>query len=412
MKSVPKWSAILLTVVVVAAACSSESETPAETSTTVAPISTTETTQATTSSTTTTQPPVTADPDALLETVNEAMASQASFLAVGSLTMTDVDDGATEHVTAVLRGGQSSPDNSWIVSIMDVASGDFAGILQWEMREVGGVRYEQNPVNGDWKIDEDSDSNPVRDTLNGVLSLSGTSAEEIAGGYLISGTYPDDPTIELVELEVGADALLVSRLTTVTRDPRSEMAGFVPEGTSDIITTNLWNLGDYGIDIAPPFAPPDATATSITRFEGGMFQLQVPTEWGEASAEEIADAGLGVDRAWLSGDGIRLTVVTDDLVEIGIGTKTLEDYVDIIVSEVLADSVVDDTVMTVNVQGMDIAILRGSADDSGEVRFMRLIFVRDDTIAFNATIVGRVDDFETNRDAILFLLNSFLVNTP
>lgn len=408
MKRTPRFLAVLLTVVVVAAACSSESETPDA----VASTSTTATIPTTTSSTTTTQPPVTADPDVLLRSVNEAMASQSSFLAVGSFTVTDADDGATEHMTAVLRGGQSSADNSWVVQVMDVASGDLAGILQLEVREIDGVRYVQSPLSGEWKIVDDSDSNPIRDTLNGALSLSDTSADEIAGGYLISGTYPGDPTIELVELEVSADDLLVSRLTIVKRGPRSDMVGIVPEGTSDIVTTRIWNFGNYGIDAAPPLAPPDATATSITRFDSGLFQLQIPTEWSEASAEEISDAGLGVDRAWLSGDGIRLTVVTDDLVEMGIGTAPLEGYVDIIVSEVLADSVVDDTVLTVNVQGIDVAVLTGSADESGEVHFMRLISVRDDTIAFNATIVGRVADFEANEDVILFVLNSFLVNTP
>ena len=408
---------VAVAIALVVAACSSNSE-PASPDTSVASTTqatTTTTTQATTTTeaptTTTTEAPVTVDPDALLGSVNDAMADQESFLGIGSLSMTDADDDATEYVNAELRGGQSSPDNSWIVSIMDVASGDFAGSLQWELREVNAVRYEQNPVSGEWRIDEDPSSNPVRDTLNGALTLADTTADEIPGGYRITGTYPGDPTVELVELEVSADDLLVRRLVTRARDPRADAAAIIPEGDSDIITTNAWNFDDYGIDIAPTFAPPQGTATAITRFSGGTFAIQIPTEWTEASTEEVIASGTGVDRIWSSDDGIVMPVITDDLIEKGIGTTTLEDYVDIITTGALADAVIDDTIMTVNGQGEPIAILRGTSDETGQVRFVRLITVRDGTIAFNVTIVGDTDVYGENRDAILFLLNSLLINT-
>ena len=382
------------------------------TSTTAAAITTTQATTTTTvPATTTTEAPVTADPDALLVSVNGATADQESFLAVGSLTMTDADDPATEYVSAVLRGGQSSPDNSWIVSIMDVASGDFAGILQWELREVDAVRYEQNPISGEWSIDEDGNSNPVRDTIDATLTLAGATAEEIPGGYRITGTYPSDPTVESVELEVSADNLLVRRLTTRSRDTRTEMAGLVPEGDSDIITTNVWNFGDYGVDIAPTFAPPQDTPTAITRFSGGTFAVQIPTEWSEASAEEVIASESGVDTIWSSDDGILMPVVIDDLVEMGIGSTTLEDYVEIISTDALANAVIEDTIITVNGQGKPIALLRGTSDETGAVRFIRLITVVDDTIAFNITIVADADIYEENQGTILFLLNSLIINT-
>jgi len=251
----------------------------------------------------------------------------------------------------------------------------------------------------------------VRDTIAGTLTIGDPRAEETPGGYLISGTYPADPTVELVTITVGQDDLLVRSIETRTLRPRSELAGLVPEGDGDVSRTNRWNFGEFGIELAPTFAPPKDTPTSITRINGGAFQIQIPVAWNEATVEEMANAGLTVDRAWGSEGQIVLMVITDDLVEAGVGSKTLGEYVELLTSSALEDSVVEDTIVTVNVQGKPITIIKGTTDDSGDISFLRLVSLPDPTAAYNVTVVGPKAAFESNIDAILFVLNTFLI-TP
>ncbi|MFV2000859.1 MAG: hypothetical protein ACC654_10900 [Acidimicrobiia bacterium] len=412
MKRVSRGMILAVATALLAAACtsgSSDTTTPESTTTTAAPTTTTQA-PPTTQATTTTEPSAAADPETLLADVNAAMASQESFLGQGTLTMTDATDEAIEHVRAALRGGQPSPDNSWIVSIMDVTGGELAGSLQWEIREVDGVQYEQSPIGGGWEIDDDVSKNPVRDTLNGDLALADLTAEDLEDGYIITGTYPKDETIEFVSIEVGVDDLLVRSLTSVARQDRSEFAGLVPEGDADIISIVQWEFGDYGIELAPTFEPPVATPTAITRFESGTYQLQIPTAWIEATPQEIADAELDVDRLWSVGEDLLLLVVTDDLIGLGIGTMTLEEYIDFILAEILVEEFIDETIFTVNGQGEDIAIIIGATSPE-ENPFMRLVSLRDEAIAFNVTVVGLQDAFDENIDATVFMLNSFLINT-
>ncbi len=135
-----------------AGACSGTSGTAKQdsstTSTTVAATTTTQAPTTTTASTTTTEPPVTADPGALLDAVNNAMGDLGSFLATGNLIVADADDPNVTYIDAALLGGQSKRDDSWIVSTMEIATGDLAGILQFEQRVVDAARYKQNPVSG------------------------------------------------------------------------------------------------------------------------------------------------------------------------------------------------------------------------------------------------------------------------
>ncbi|GMR02919.1 MAG: hypothetical protein BMS9Abin20_1273 [Acidimicrobiia bacterium] len=412
MKRASRGYVLAVAAALVVAACTSETTTttPDSSTSTTAAASTTTQAAPTTQATTTTEASAAADPEALLEAVNAAMASEGSFLGEGTLKMMDADDEATVNVNAELRGGESSADSSWILSIMDIASGAFAGSLQWEIREVDGVQFEQNPVSGEWEIDEDRSDNPVEDILHGRLTLADTSAEDLPDGFLITGTYPKDETIEFVSIEVGADDLLVRSLTSVARDVRSEFAALVPRGTADIISITMWYFGDYGIDIAAALAPPEATPTAITRFEGGTFQLQIPTAWTEVSQEEMAASELEADRAWALDDGLLLLVTTDDLIELGIGTTTTEDYIDILLVDVLSEEFVDEPIVTINRQGEEIGLISGSTS-LDENPFMRLVALREGTIAFNATVVGVQDAFDENIDTIEFILNSLLINT-
>ncbi len=398
----------------IAGACSGSSDTAEEatstTSTTVAATTTTTQVQTTTTaSTTTTEPPITADPAALLEAVNNAMGNLDSFLATGSLSIADADDSSVTYIDAALLGGQSKRDNSWIVSTMDVSTGDFAGILQFEQRIADGVRYKQNPIDGSWAIDDDADPNPIRDTIAGTLTIGDPMAEESPGIYAISGTYPADPKFELVTITVGQDDFLVRSIETRARQPRSDLAGLVPEGDGDIFSTTRWDFGEFGIKLAPTFAPPEDIATAITRINGGAFQIQIPVVWNEATAEDMANAGLNVDAAWGSDDQLILMVITDDLVEAGVGSKTLDEYVRILTSTTLMASAIEDTIVAVNAQGRPIEIIKGTTDDTGDISFIRLVSLPDPTTAYNITMVGPTAAFESNIDAIFFVLNTFLI---
>ncbi len=403
-------------VTLIAAACSSSSDsgTPNTTVTTVTTTTTevpSTTTTAPPETTTTTEPPITDDAQALLDMVNAAMGDETSFLSTGTASFLDAADTDTEYVSAVMTGGQSSQSNSWIMTTLTIETGDLAGTVQFEVRRIDGTKYTQNPFTGDWKAKAESDPNPITDILNGELVLADPTAVETPGGYTISGSFPPDPSNDLIEITVNSRTLTVSTLTTYQTDPRGDLTGLVPPGDGDITTITTWDFGDYGIDLAPPLTPPQDMATAVTRFNDGAFTIQIPTSWNEATAEEIANAGLEVDRAWGSEDGIIVMVVTDDLVELNIGATSLEEYVALISNEALADTDIQDTVLTNNLQGVPIAMVLGTIGDSGERRYVRLLSVQDDIIATNITIVGPADAVEENIDAVMFLLNSLLFDT-
>ncbi|MCL1598717.1 MAG: hypothetical protein M3094_06005 [Actinomycetia bacterium] len=400
----------------IAAACSSSSDsgTPDTTVTTVT-IATTEVPSTTTTTppetTTTTEPSITDDAEVLLDMVNAAMGDETSFLSTGTASFVDATDTDTEYVSAVMIGGQSSQDNSWIMTTLTIETGDLAGTVQFEVRRIDGTKYTQNPFTGDWKAKAESDPNPVTDILNGELVLADPTAVETPGGYTISGSFPPDPSNDLIEITVDSRTLTVSTLTTYQTDPRADMTGLVPPGEGDITTITTWDFGDYGIELASPLTPPENTATAVTRFNDGAFTIQIPTSWNEATPEEISNAGLEVDRAWGSEDGIIVMVVTDDLIELNIGATSLEEYVTLISNEVLADTDIQDTVLTNNLQGVPIAMVLGTIGDSGERRYVRLLSVQDDIIATNITIIGPADAIEENIEAVMFLLNSLLFDT-
>lgn len=337
------------------------------------------------------------------------MASQDSFLGTGTLTMMDADDAAAVHVTADLRGGQASSSNNWIVSIMDVTAGELRGSLLWEIREIDDVQYDQNPLTGEWEIDEDRSENPVQDILRGTLTLADVSVEDLGDGYLITGTYPEDATIEFISIEVGSDDLLVRNFTSVSRQTRGEFAGLVPQGDADIISIAQWEFGDFGIGLTPATEPIEGLPTAITRFEGGLFQLQIPTAWAELTPAEIADAELGVDRAWSTDEGLLLLVATDDLIELGFGSTTTDDYIDLVLEEVLVEEFIDESNLSVNVQGKEVGSIIGETSPDRNP-FIRIIAVQEETIAFNATILATQAAFETNIAAIEFILNSLLID--
>ncbi len=399
----------------VATACSSGADSGTSDTTLTTVTTTTEapttTTTAPPETTTTTEPPITDDAQALLDMVNAAMADETSFLSTGTASFTDAADTDTEYASGVMIGGQSSQDNSWIMTTLTIETGDLAGTVQFEVRRIDGAKYTQNPGTGDWRVKTESDPNPVTDILNGELVLADPTAIETPGGYMISGSFPPNPSIDLIEITVDSRTLTVSTVATYQTEPRSEFTGLVPPGDGDITTTTTWDFGEYGIDLAPPLTPPQDMATAVTRFNDGAFTIQIPTMWNEATPEEIANAGLQVDRAWGSEDGIIVMVVTDDLIELNIGATSLEEYVELISNEALANTDIQDTVLSTNLQGVPIAMVLGTIGDSGERRYVRLLSVQDDIIATNITIIGPAEAIEANIDAVMFLLNSLLFDT-
>lgn len=55
--------------------------------------------------------------------------------------------------------------------------------------------------------------------------------------------------------------------------------------------------------------------------------------------------------------------------------------------------------------------MNGTFEGAQPSRFVRLITVRDETVATNLTLVGPATAFDANGESILFLLNSFMIDT-
>ena len=354
-------------------------------------------------------------PDALLAAVNEVMAEQETFLVHGTFQLAEkLGDSEEIFSSALFRGGQDPEGGHWLDLDIRFDTDSLQGRFESETRELAGVTYDQDPATGLWEIDEpDDEFDTIDAVLNGEIVLADTISEEIDGGYVITGTVPADPLVEIVTLRVRKADFALERVVIRTEKPREDYEALIGPGDSAVIAIETWRLADYGAEIVDVLAPTDGLVTTSTEFADGLMSLQIPNDWEKASLAELAELGLVGADAWASPDGLILMVLVEDLADLGFGSVTLEEYVDLTISFVISEeSIISERVDSTSVQALPVTFLTGSADGTDLLPFSRFFYVHDESIALNITVLAPREIYAENADLVGFLINTLLVNDP
>ena len=356
--------------------------------------------------TTTTLPSPTEDPAELLASMNAAMAAGPSFLVDFDLHVKDSAAAATDLLTGQGTGGNASRGNEWVRGSLGAANPALTAVLEVDGRTVDGVDYQRSPFTGVWERTADNEYDAIDAALTGELELEGLSADEAIGGYVLRGQVPSQPQIEQVEVLLDRTDRVVSHIEVVSAEPRTEYANLVPAEGGPLYQFEELTARDYGADVARAVAPPDGLATSRWTSDQHPFQIQVPKDWTPASAAELTD--IGATAAFYNED-LLIAIVEEDLVELGVGETTLEDYTTatsgFLTDQQLTVSAVD---QATTLQGEPSSMIAGS-DQADFSRFRRLVHLHDRTLGFNASFFGPKLRIQENEGLIDFILNSFLV---
>lgn len=351
----------------------------------------------------------------MLAQVNEVMAAQGTFLVHGTIELAEnFADSEETFSTAFFRGGQDSDRNHWVDVQILFETDTFDGVLDIESREVDGVTYDQDAGSGDWEAEEpDGEFRAIDAVLDGEIVLANTTAEVIDGHYEITGTVPEDPDVEIVILTVRVSNLALERVVIRTEKPRDEFAGLIGDGDAPIFETEVWEIHDYGADVASVVPPPEGLSTTAAELLHPLFSFQLPEGWQEATRREKAEIGLADADVWVTDDDLLVIVLIEDLEDAGFGAITLEEYVSVTIAFAIPEeAVVDDPIATTTVQALPSVLLTGTADETSLLPFTRFFYLHEGTIGVNFTVVGPKESHEEATDLFAFVLNTFLVDDP
>jgi len=138
------------------------------------------------------------------------------------------------------------------------------------------------------------------------------------------------------------------------------------------------------------------------------FLIKYPADFTEQTVEELITA--------IYSDGASsFMIAEEDLVALGVGEMTLEDYVDTsiwVVSSMIEDFEVISHTKTVNSQGLPIHILEFTALPGGILHVSKLIYLHDGTIGFNATYSSGKLVYEELKSVIDTSFSTFEVLDP
>lgn len=350
------------------------------------------------------------DPQGLLDAVNAAVADVSSFLVLG--TMSIREGAATESplIDASFFGGEYSATNDWMVMSMDMSALDVDGVITFDVRTVGGIEYTHDPFSGSWDQEEvtTDDSDPIGSLTEDELVLSDLEAEEAPDGYLLTGVEEEDGQVSQVELVVGTDFL--PRMAHVAyTGPRDEMVPPLdPQGGDLYFDLDITYTG-FDAEVGEVLAPPDDLSTFVWVSEVAPMSIHVPADWLQVPE---ADLELDSSAEFFSEDGnVGLVIVEEDLEALGVGAASLEQYAQFLLSFVFEPAgfaVTDrDTIRTVQGEPAEVIWLE---DESALFRGGRLIYLHDDTMAFNAGFFGPKQSFEDSTVMIEFIFNTLIVD--
>ena len=209
--------------------------------------------------------PSTSEPAALLEGINDAMASLDSFHIEAKFEVKASQETAVEIVSATIEGdGKPGGDRRSLIT-MSIKSEAFPFTSRFERREVDGISYSEDPITLEWEIDEEDDTSAydaIDAAMSGRLRLETVRADvDSLDGlpvYRVTGSVPDDPEVETMVLWVGMDDLLIRRMQAEGHVPSSEYEGVAPPDLDELFQGSLYRFSRFNesvVIVAPEVKP-------------------------------------------------------------------------------------------------------------------------------------------------------------
>jgi hypothetical protein len=346
--------------------------------------------------------------------MNTAMAQMPEFLGTGLGTVKESEDDpdADAVLTQFAVGGGPAGGDFWQLTMLEFNVPSLEQSYFTQDRVVDGVAYSQDVDTGVWEIVEDADPNPVEEAFAGRLDLADIVVERTSTGWTLTGTYPADPTVDLVSVDLDGVNGRLLRVAMQSRLPRSEFAGLVGSGP-DLVLAQRVDVTTYALDVGPITAPPVGTATVLIPDPEAPFLVSIPADWEQFPIEELDASGF--TDGYIGPRGIGLLVLLEDLT--GTGITNLGGYADAVQTNALVDFNITYSDSINTLQG-GFAWLISGTDPTDGAAFRRLLYVTPDGIAVNLTFVQGLDPetgllteaWDESQGLIDFMLNSFMVD--
>ncbi len=185
------------------------------------------------------QTPSHLDPKLLLPRINSAMAGVGSFQAQGSWI---VEESGRLEGAAVVTHFEAEVDlqgDRRFVLTRGTKDSSSASRRPFEMRQVDGITYAEEPLDGRWSIEEGEEVSFLQQAtfkaaLSGRLALEEMSLEQVVSAdwrqvYRITGSVPNDPEVDRVVILVDPEEMLILELQLKGHVSSSERGDSQPQ---------------------------------------------------------------------------------------------------------------------------------------------------------------------------------------
>ncbi len=138
------------------------------------------------------------------------------------------------------------------------------------------------------------------------------------------------------------------------------------------------------------------------------FSVQYPVNW----QVEAVDPALGITGYYVGPQGANLAIVEEDLIALGFGETTLEEYKGItmeVVSSFLPGFELISEMQTTTSQGLPAVLLEISGL-GGSILSKRLIHVNEDSVGFSVAYVALKERFDELEPLIDYSLGTFRID--
>ena len=342
------------------------------------------------------------------------MAARPDFLAtaIGHIKESADTPDAEAYISQQIIGGGVAGGGGWQLITVDLSTPGLDQSFTGQRRTVAGVEYEQDPATGIWDVDADSGPNPVDDALAGRLTLSRLSIERTANGFALTGTYPADPAVQRVRVEVDGATNRLRAVGIVAEEPRATLEGLIEQDGGPLHSTQRFDVASYDFDVAPIVVPPLGRATFVAPDRGAAFLVSVPDGW-EPIPEDELNTGGGIVFGYEAPENNALILLLDFVASTDL--NTLEKYAVFVEDQALAGLFIESSLPVTTLQGAQAWQFEGIDPDEGW-HFKRLVYMSPQAVAFNVVLVQGLDElglpvtaWDEDPALVDFILNSFLV---
>ncbi|NIM95032.1 MAG: LppX_LprAFG lipoprotein [Anaerolineales bacterium] len=358
----------------------------------------------------------------LLDASVRALEEARTFHFEMDMQMSISEEGMSMDIPLTFIGDMEQPDKMQAVMSMSI----LGMTLDIEMISIGDTTYMTNPETGEWEIGEAGDVSPIDPTLfsdveateldtltvTGVQTLNGIEVYHLEG--VVAGEDIGEFSGEFqIDYWIGVEDLL-TREIALDGNMSFEEGGLLTEGLSgDIMLTMTMKLSDFGKEVVIE-APEIKMATQVespyglmTVYESALypFTMQYPSDWLEQPPE------VGETARFTSDEGGILIIAEEDIVAVGLGEMSLQEYGDLTVSFLETSTFGFELIgheEFVTDSGLPAELISFTIQD-GLLEVRRFIYVLDDRIGFNATYLVPDDRFEALDPIILYSLGTFNV---